>query len=560
MIGGMQMINLTLLSVTADTDFYSKWSDTLSNESLWNDGWRSIGWAIVKFLSWLCSACEDLLIVANKAIGFIYSDPIVDFVSKWKYIIIGVLIIAVLLFGITMIVNQKQDRTKLLQNVVIAVCVLTCLSAFIPTLSSNTSFWSKALLDVETSSSAESVVKGAVTDLYYLDANDFSDEAAEIKNNISADRILNIDYNETISSSDDVSNPDIFSYKMKDDKNGEPCLEEIDDSGFSLNNNTYYRYHIDYTAIYFTLFATAIVMIFTAFKVVKIVFDIIVHHILAVLMAASDWASGQKLKEVIKSLFALFFSIFMCSVMIKLYFMFSAWTSNNIESSAARAFVLIFAAFAVIDGPNIVEKLFGVDAGLSNTFRSVSTLYFAGRGVADIARGASHTMNSAVRNTAHNVGGIGGFFSGISSARKNAENASADKKNNISDSAAKKGGNSNSSEKGAGANLNSDSNQNTNPDYANNNNTAHADDNLNLNGESSTPNNSDKKSIANAAANGKGSNFDYFGNKARNPRSVIGAGARGYQNGRYIGEKIGNATAKRSARKQEKQNLKGDKS
>lgn len=570
-------MNSILLTVSADADFYEKFSDIFINKGFVKDFWRILGWGIVKMLAWLCNACEDLLIVANKTIGFIYSDSVVDFVSKWRFIIIGVLIIAILLFGITMIVNKKQDRSKLLQNFAISICVLTGLATFIPTLGSNTSTWSQALLEANSFTSADTVIKDAVIDLYFLDSNDFSDESVIDKNNIASSRIINIDPTETISGSDDVYNSDIFSYKITTDKNGIPELKEIDDSGFSWNNDPYYRYNIDYTTIYITLFATAIVMIFTAFKVIKIVFDIIVHQILATIMAASDWVSGQKLKEVLKSLFALFFSVFMCSVMIKLYFLFSAWISGNVTNSGARLLLLVFAAFAVIDGPNIVEKVFGVDAGLASTFRSVSTLFFASRGFADLTRGIGHSINTTLRGAAHGAGALGGIFGGFKNARSNAETATKGKEK-ISDASSKKGDSTNltveNSKKG---NNTSADNQNL-KDTLKSENTPDPkrttdNDNLKLNGEGNNPSDnskpnantadSDKKSVANAvvtqSAKKKNNNSDYFDRKAHNQRSVIGAGTRGYQTGEYIGEKIGNAATKVSEKRQQRNNLKGDK-
>lgn len=710
------MLNSILLSVSADSTFYEKWSDILTNKGIFNDGLRIFLWGLAKVFAWICDACEKLLIMANKAIGFIYSDKVVEFISQWRFIIIGILIIAVLFFGINMIVNKKQDRSKLLQNFAIAACVLIGLSSFIPTLGKNTANWSKSLISSNSSSSAE-IIKGAVIDLYYLDANNFSNSAAKTKNKISSKRIMNIDPTEAITSSDDVSNPKVFSYRLSYDKDGKPVLDEIDDSGFSWNNDPYYRYSIDFTTIYITLFATAIVMIFTAFKVVKIVFDIIVHQILAVVLAAGDWASGQKLKEVIKSLFALFFSVFMCSVMMKLYFLFSAWTSSNIDSGVARALLLVFAAFAVIDGPNIVEKIFGIDAGLASTFRSVSTLFFATSGMTRLTHGLTHGASSLVRGAAHGAGGAGGFFKGLTNSIKNAESSVSDNKQSIADSVANQNSksissdNSSSNSKNSNAHTASNANQNkednlnlkgsnntseqnassadntnennensktianaaadnlssdkspgiadssvqdgrrntsnipdtvdTNDKHSNpianeasektssgnnpnlsdsvqknntrsyptvsenqrndkfnsNNNPSSADNPFgeskaaeqdNILGQQSSPINSsnegntDKNSIANASAeplkadnkpvmpevtgkkensisnsanNGTPkSNFDYLDNKARNPRSVLGAGVRGYKGGHYVGEKIGNAATKIA----KKHNLKGD--
>lgn len=586
-------MNYFLLSVSANGDFYEKWADVLENQSIFRSVMRTIGWIIIKGLMYICNACEDLLVTANTAINFITSKGVTNFIKDWRMIIIGILIISIIIFGIAMISNHKQDRSKLFQNIVIAVIVLMGLTTAISQLTTNTSDYVSTLLDFKTSTSAERVLKSSIIDVYYLDAHDFSDEALEKKNGFSASRISNIDPTEDIQSDDDVSNPDIFKNRLKYDDNGTPIIVEIDDGGLvDFNNDTYYRYKIDFITIFVTLLSTAIVMFFISFKVIKIVFDIIVHQILAIIMAAGDWSSGQKLKEVIKSLFALFFSVFMCSVMMKLYFLFSTWTSTNIANGTARALLLLFAAFAVIDGPNIVEKLFGVDAGLSSTFRSVSTLFFASRGLAGMAKGAVGVANSAARGLAHAGGATGGIIGGFRNAYNGYENSgrannsisdaatqNKGSKSNVGDSSAKTNSNNERStshgskdSKLNNANLNSKINTENKADISGSYN--QKDDNLNLNGDTgnssandtssnissdiSKSSKSNNNSIANSASkngNNSGSNIPtYVERKSRNQYSKVGAGMRGYADGRSIGEKIGNVAARRN----EKRNLKGD--
>lgn len=578
-----------LLSVSATTDFYEKWSNILSNKHIVWDICRGLGWLIVKLFATICDACEKLLEYANISLSFILSPEIVQFIGKWKYVIYGILIIAILFFGINMIINRKQERAKLLQNIVIAVLVLMCSTTAVIQLTTNTQSFSLELLDTSNSTSAEKVIKDSITDLYYLDANDFSDYSAQQKNVIPASSITNINPTEDIKASDDVENPDIFKYKHNNDgKTGKSQLEEIDDGGIvAFNNNTYYRYHIDFITIFMTLFATSIVMIFTSFKVVKIVFDIIVHQILATLMAAGDWASGQKLKEVVKSLFALFFLVFMCSVMMKLYFMFSAWTSGNIKSGAARGFILIFAAFAVIDGPNIVEKIFGIDAGLASTFRSVSTLFFAASGAARVAKGAGHTVGNAIRGTAHAGGTVGGFIGSVFGNR-NANAAGNPTDGGINGHAkenspdiANAANQNRSGEKSGGVNSSPNSNghqsnaKNNNGKTGSENNISNA-DNISASDKnnasdisniaSSEQNNpisnpgSDGQSISNKASQKQQNNgYDYWENKGRNPRSVTGAAIRGKNAGQYWGNKVSSASANRRERQEAKRNAKGDK-
>lgn len=560
-----------LLSVSADTAFYEKWGNLLHRSGTGWDLLRELGWLLVKLLLSLCDACEKLLEYANKSLSFIISPAVTNFINQWKYAIYGVLIIAILIFGINLMVNHKQEKSKLLQNIVISVLVLMCCTTAVIQLTTNTQAYSLELLDSSNSTSAQKVIKDSITDLYYLDSQDFSDNSAQQKNNISASLIDHIDPIQKIKSSDDVNNPDVFSYWLDLKADGKLELREIDDGGLvDFNNDTYYRYTIDFITIFITLLSTTIVMLFTAFKIVKIAFDIIIHHILAGLLAAGDWASGQKIKEVVKSLFALFFSVFMCSVMMKLYFMFAAWTSSNIESGAARGFILFFAAIAVIDGPNIIERIFGVDAGLASTFRSVSTLFFGASGAARVARGAVGAVNSVMRGTAHAGGAFGGFVSTIF----------GNKRNNAASSPTDGGINGNSKENKPDiantANNNKNNtvhkSNNTSPNSKSNNateNNSSKPDNPNTNNQpnvndaavnSNNPNTkTDETSISNKASHQKQNNgYDYWGNKSRNPRSVTGAAVRGKNSGQYWGDKINNVNANRRERQEAKRNAKGD--
>ena len=562
---------LYLLSVTISTDLYEKLSRILSNKHIVKDFFRWLGWQIARLLALLCDACEDLYKYANKTLSFIYSDKIAQFISEWKYVIYGVLIISLILFGISLMMNKKSERSKLLSGVFIAIIVLTGLTNSMQTITDKVASYSTELIGTS-SSSAELVVKNAIVDLYYIEAYDFSDQAIEQGNQLKANRILNIDPNSTIKASDDgLSNPDFFTKRTDDSKDGEVILVDIDDGGITdLNNDTYYRYYIDFTTIFLTLFATAIVMVFTSFKVVKIMYEIIVNEILALLLAAGNWAEANKLKEVVKSLFTLFFSVFMCSVMIHIFFIYSAFISDTVDNKVVRGLLLVFGAFAVIDGPNIVEKIFGVDAGLSSTFRSVSTLFFAGRGLASMASGATHAAGAA-----------GGFFGGLRNGINNVRHGASGGNNSIA-SQGNNGNNMNSGSENQNLNNKNGSKNNVASNGSKSNSSAHnksgrAGGSNDAKGNNiSQPTNSDHPSVANSsespssinssdgqnisAANKNAAsqnNFDYADYKSRNPRSVIGAGVRGNRKGNYFGEKLGikSASVSNSAKSR---NAKGD--
>ena len=55
-----------------------------------------------------------------------------------------------------------------------------------------------------------------------------------------------------------------------------------------------------------------------------------------------------------------------------------------------KGMFLLFIAFAVIDGPNLVQRITGLDAGLSDGMQKVMSAYYAGGMMAGAARGAGH--------------------------------------------------------------------------------------------------------------------------------------------------------------------------
>lgn len=109
-------MNYIAATVSANSDFYEKWAGILSNENIFKTIGRTFLWGLAKLLAWLCNACENLLYLANKTLGFIYSDAVTQFISEWRMVIIGVMIIAVFIFGITMITQKNKIDQKCCQT------------------------------------------------------------------------------------------------------------------------------------------------------------------------------------------------------------------------------------------------------------------------------------------------------------------------------------------------------------------------------------------------------------------------------------------------------------
>lgn len=85
-----------------------------------------------------------------------------------------------------------------------------------------------------------------------------------------------------------------------------------------------------------------------------------------------------------------------------------------------KGMFLLFIAFAVIDGPNLVQRITGLDAGLSDGMQKVMSAYYAGGMMAGAARGAGHIASGVAK-------GAGKFGKTIGGAVRNgSKNANVD--------------------------------------------------------------------------------------------------------------------------------------
>ena len=206
----------------------------------------------------------------------------------------------------------------------------------------------------------------------------------------------------------DLNSPDYFFNVIETNKDGTQVVKEIKaDKFFGLDfTGWYYRYHVDYLVIYISLLATTVAFFFVAFKVAKLIFDLAVHGVLATIFAASDLTSGQRTKQVLQSMGSIYVVLVLAVLMIKFYYLGSAYISSTISNGLVKAFALIFFAFAVIDGPNVIEKVLGIDVGLRSGFQTMATMFMATSAVKSVVGGIGRMGGAAFGAAAGAMGGI----------------------------------------------------------------------------------------------------------------------------------------------------------
>lgn len=396
------------------------------NSDIITDALHSLGWMIVQLLQSLADACETLYRVVFQLIDFTTWTSLESFLEQFRYAFIAFLTLALVALGIMLIFNHEK-KPKIIINLCLAAFILCGSTAVLSGINSALKVWNNTLLDTQTTSSNE-LVRGSLIDWFYIDDTvaiaDITSDNIEnyIYPSVTDTDIEMIDINETIDYDEaDISDDakSIFSKKLVYVYGADGELTDVYDGvlGTGLFNEFYYRYHVDFFTLYLKLIALLIVYLCMAYKVVRLIIEIVQARVVAVLYAA-DMTSHQKTARILCAIRDSYFILLLITVFVKIYILAQLYIDSMIDAGAlVKAIMTLFLAFAIIDGPNFIQQLTGVDAGLQSGF---GKLYAAARGSEMLAfmftrsaHAATHAVhshaatsgsrNSAAQNAVHSA-------------------------------------------------------------------------------------------------------------------------------------------------------------
>ena len=274
----------------------------------------------------------------------------------------------------------------------------------------------------EFKSMANETIKNNIIDVYKFDENNFTSKDVSPKNYISKEMITSIDINESIDKSQ-TKNEKVFENKVVPKKGGGYELKRID--GMFKIDNYYYRWKCNFWIIIISLLATAGTLGLSILKIGRLIFELAFNKVFGIFMAYLDVASGQRLKKIVQRILTLFAVMFCMALMLKIYLIFTTWISSK-NLGVLEVIMMIVVSFAVIDGPNIVEEILGVDAGLSSAWKMIAGLYAGSKMGSELAKGAGKAasglakfMSGAGEKVAMGMAGGVGFATGSREGLKN---------------------------------------------------------------------------------------------------------------------------------------------
>ena len=359
---------------------YFEQSDVASNVLRW------IGWKLIFMLHTLCDFCQGLWDSVFQVFDFTeqFASRLGDYYEIWY----AVLLVAILAVGTMYLLSEK--RPPFVRNLVLTAAVVTLLPGGVRTAGQLLQI-EKQVYMAGSESVADTTIIVNTVDLLYQKENGWSFSSP---NCLSGATIKYVDANETV----EKKTAKAFKYyKRVDESTGKVSFKEIKKGFFGLLTPLYYRYSISFMAILAELIVNILVLIFASYRLFRMIWDMVYGELLAYIMSG-DVASGEKTKQILKYMLNLFWGI---SIMIwgfAIWREFQAWVNAQEFVTPIRILLIAFAGIAMVDGPDIVERIMGIDVGMKEGFMKTV--------------GAIHLMQAGVQG-AHNLGAKAQKASGV---------------------------------------------------------------------------------------------------------------------------------------------------
>ena len=192
-------------------------------------------------------------------------------------------------------------------------------------------------------------------------------------------------------------------------------------SGYTYDS--LYYYHIDFWSTFVLMIAVAICLIFSGIKIATTLFEIMFSQLITPFIIATDLNGSGRAKKAIQNMLFSNIVLMIVVILIRIYIsvIWGVKSSDYGDNFAVMLIVIIAGAKFVIDGPEILTKLFGIDAGVKSGAATMMAINqsmqmgsYATMGLARAGSSVVHGASNIAKHTASSAAGaVKGFAGGV---------------------------------------------------------------------------------------------------------------------------------------------------
>ena len=372
-------------------------SDFFSTNDIILTAVRTVGWLLVKGLSLLLDCCITLYDWTFGLIDITRWSVLENYLSDYKPLIQAIMMASLVILGF-MYMFGKNKKHNVIHSVLILMVVMSASTTIFTELNRFSIAFKDAALSGGSTVNGTELIRTNLYDLYYIDSKiglENLNSKGKIPQSTSFGKtdVDYIDIGEILDPGTDGLSKNaesILKKRLTPIGNGEYGLIDAKDgvAWTDFGNTYYYRYTFHYGTYYLTAAAAILIYICLAYKNTRVIYEIFVSRILVGLYAA-NLSSSRKVVKILESIRDSYFALCFTAISLKSYFLFVEYVNSKTEiNGLARGIIILFIAWCVIDGANIIEKLTGVDAGLSSMTGKLIAAYH-------MMRGAGQTVQQA---------------------------------------------------------------------------------------------------------------------------------------------------------------------
>ena len=372
-------------------------SDFFSTNDIILTAVRTVGWLLVKGLSLLLDCCITLYDWTFGLIDITRWSVLENYLSDYKPLIQAIMMASLVILGF-MYMFGKNKKHNVIHSVSILMVVMSASTTIFTELNRFSIAFKDAALSGGSTVNGTELIRTNLYDLYYIDSkigleNLNSKGKIPQSTSFSETDVDYINIGEILDPGTDGLSKNaesILKKRLMPIGNGEYGLIDAKDgvAWTDFGNTYYYRYTFHYGTYYLTAAAAILIYICLAYKNTRVIYEIFVSRILVGLYAA-NLSSSRKVVKILESIRDSYFALCFTAISLKSYFLFVEYVNSKTEiNGLARGIIILFIAWCVIDGANIIEKLTGVDAGLSSMTGKLIAAYH-------MIRGAGQTVQQA---------------------------------------------------------------------------------------------------------------------------------------------------------------------
>lgn len=400
-----------------DLQWYRDNAALLENNNIFSDALRSVSWSITDLVCKVANVAETLYTKTFGLIDITNYPQINDLLDTLRPVLLALTVLCCAGLGIMLLV-QHEKRPPLLRNILLGIVAVSASAWLFSTANDLVIAFRDGILGGEEVNQSYELVESNLIDLIRID------KRGDI-NALNYKAGQGVIYGVGIAGQDDMDSIDLcetldwhtakngknlygwstefnnrVKYRLAHTADGDVARKNYDGlTSANIGNQFFYRYSFDFWSCLLQLLSLSLLFLALCYKNVRIAYELVVSRLLAFLFAA-DIGGGEKLKNTLLFVRDTYLTMCVCVLSVKLYEIMVGLVTSFGITGIGKGIVCLLIAYAVIDGPNLVERILGMDAGLSSSVGRAMALFGAGRAAGRTAARLGGKAVRGVKNTA----------------------------------------------------------------------------------------------------------------------------------------------------------------